>query len=417
MDAFYLSGDAALIGGAITATARGGGAAWYNPAGLGHLRGLRLDASVNGYTLAFGGQPDIVTSNPNAELERLTSLDLTVVPAALTATAKFGKFGVALGVFVPSQSVQIIRTKVEIDEPEEQLAFAYDLYSRYQEYHVGPSMGWSPWSDLTLGASALVTYRTLEHSADVFSSVNPGRVGVQSHYTRDWIQVGLEFILGLQWRLSRSLRMGAVVRMPALRLGQDLQEVTATVTSVGQNLETNVDFSQNLGLEASIVAPARFHTGFAYDIADWRLAVDGSLQLPMKNQSLDIDLRPVVNARLGATKQINDTMAAGGGIFTDRSPNRTPTTFGQTQLDFYGLTGSFTFGKLYQVLSRGSDVFKEPQGLLFQTTISLSYALGLGTIVSAEVNSSETSPISYQDVPARIVAHEISVHLGSTVAE
>lgn len=417
MDGFYLSGDAALIGGAITATARGGGAAWYNPAGLGHLQGLRLDASVNGYTLNFGGDPDLSTKNPNAVVERLTSLDLTVVPAALTMTAKFGKIGAAFGVFVPTQSKSVIRTKVAIDDGNENLEFAYDLYSAYQEYHLGPSIGWAAAENLTLGASAFVTYQTLQHNETVFASLESANLALMSHYTRDWIQVGLEFIFGVQWRLSRSIRMGAVVRAPALRLGQDLQEITADVDALGNTTNSSVNFSENLGISPSVVAPARFHAGFAYDLDDWRFAIDGSLQMPMKNDAISVDLRPVLNARLGGSKRLSDTMTVGGGIFSDRSPSRTPTTFGETQLDFYGITGSLTMGKLYKIVARGSDEFKQPRGLLFQTTVSLSYALGLGTIVSAELDTSEGVGLAYSDVPAGIVAHEISVHLGTTVAE
>lgn len=418
MDGFYLSGDAALIGGAITATARGGGAAWYNPAGLGHLKGVRLDASVNGYTLGFGGEPDFLSANPNAEVDRLSSLDLTVVPAALTMTAKFGKVGAAFGVFVPTQFTSVLRTKVSLKDDTDRLQFAYDLYSRYQEYHLGPSIGWAAAHNLTLGASALVTYRTLEHSEDVFVSLDSAKVATSSHYTRDWIQLGLEFIFGVQWRLSHSIRMGAVLRTPAIRLGQDLQEVDSSLTAVGGiSHEARVTFSEDVGIAASVVAPARFHTGFAYDLDDWRFAVDGSLQMPMRNASIALDLRPVVNARLGASKQLSDTFAVGGGVFTDRSPSRTPTTFGQTQLDFYGMTGSLTMGKLYKVISSGAEEFKEPRGLFFQTTISLSYALGLGTIVSAQLDTSESAPLAYRDVPSSIIAHEISVHLGTTVAE
>jgi hypothetical protein len=417
LDAFYLSGDAALIGGAITATARGGGSAWYNPAGLGHLRGLRLDASVNGYTLDFGSSPEIVNSDPNAKLEKLSSLDLTVVPAALTLTGRFGNVGVALGVFVPSQSTTILRSKVSVSDEDGDLAFAYDLYSRYQEYHVGPSFGWAPTDDLTLGASALVTYRTLQHIEDAFVSLEPGNIAVLSHYTRDWIQVGLELIVGMQWRVSSRLRMGAVVRTPAIRLGQDLQEVEAEVTAVRGLLDSAVNFSGNLGIEAAVVAPARLHAGFAYDLDNWRSAIDGRLLVPIKNDSLSLDLRPVLNMRLGATRQINDRFGVGGGIFTDRSPSRTPTTFGQSQLDFYGLTAGVTTGKLYKVISRGAEDLKEPHGLLFQTTVALSYALGVGTIVSAEVAAGPGGLLTYRDVPANIVAHEISVHLASTIAE
>ena len=43
LDSYYMSGEAALQGGAVTADTQHGGAIWYNPAGLASISGSRLD--------------------------------------------------------------------------------------------------------------------------------------------------------------------------------------------------------------------------------------------------------------------------------------------------------------------------------------------------------------------------------------
>src|SRR5688572_11088713 len=100
LDAFYLSGDAALQGGAITADVQGGGAVWYDPGGLAYITGLRLDVGVNGSAIRFGGTANLARPPPGTEVTRLTQLDLNVVPTALTVTRRFGPFGTAIGIFV-----------------------------------------------------------------------------------------------------------------------------------------------------------------------------------------------------------------------------------------------------------------------------------------------------------------------------
>lgn len=423
LDAFYLSGDAALVGGAITAKAEGGGAAWYNPAGLGRLRGMRLDASMNAYMIRFGGESDFDSPHPAADVTRLTHLDLNLVPAGLTLTKNWGDVGFALGVFVPTQSSVILRTLVKIEEPMRRLDFGYDLSARYQEYHLGPAVGWAPFRDWSIGASALVTYRTLQQIQDLYLDVVPGDGAlapgvVLAHDTLDWVQVGLELVLGVQWQLTQSWAMGAVVRAPAIRLGQDLQKVSAQVASThGAPAVSSVDFSEEIGLAPSIVAPARFHTGFAFDRDKDRFAFDLSLQMPMTNDAIQLAWRPVLNARLGGRRKINDIFAVGGGIFTDRSPQMEPREFGDGRIDYYGLTGSIALGKPYGIVSRGEERFDRPKTLLFETTISLSYALGVGKVIGAIVDFNDAGFASYIETPSSVVAHEISLHIGATVSE
>jgi hypothetical protein len=111
LDAFYLSGDAALQGGAITATARGGGATYYNPAGLAELPGLRLDVSVNAVAVRLGGHPDVDATVPGTKIERLTTLDLNIVGATEPGEPETLVFGTTLALSYAVGVGDVVRTE------------------------------------------------------------------------------------------------------------------------------------------------------------------------------------------------------------------------------------------------------------------------------------------------------------------
>jgi hypothetical protein len=110
LDSFSLGNDAALQGGAITADVSGGGAAWYKPAGLARLPGLRLDAGASAYVLRFGGAPDIDAVGEGAQEKHLTTLSC---PAGSPSSTRRATWGWGFGVFVPNQHTLFSRTRAE----------------------------------------------------------------------------------------------------------------------------------------------------------------------------------------------------------------------------------------------------------------------------------------------------------------
>jgi hypothetical protein len=57
LDTFMLGNDAAMKGAAVTATARGSTAIWYNPAGVSGEKFQSVDVSFSAYAIRFGGSP------------------------------------------------------------------------------------------------------------------------------------------------------------------------------------------------------------------------------------------------------------------------------------------------------------------------------------------------------------------------
>jgi hypothetical protein len=423
IDTFYLSGDAALQAGAITADVRGGGSIWYNPAGLAKLDGLRFDVNVSAYALGFGGDPDLEGIHPGAKVTRLSVLDLRAVPAAMSITKRFGEVGVGFGLFVPNQDATYLRTQVQQDAAGGLPAVEFGVHvdSAEKEYFGGPSFGIELGPAVDIGGSLFVHYRTDLAVSAIDVAVDAGDYGsvaVTSHNLYDSIQVGVQPVFGVQLHPAKNWQLGIALRLPSFRVYQILQTIVAETSnsSSGEGIH-NSEFSDNTGVSTSLVKPPRFHVGFSYDFGPTRLAVEGNYQFPLHQAEIDQDLGPLFNVRLGAKHQLKDTLQLGGGLFTNRSATRDADRFGDTKIDYYGLTAAVHFGTPYEVAQRGSKKLRPFGWLNFGSTIALNYAIGLGEVVRAQVGLDADTGNIYREVQANVTAHEFVLTWASSISE
>jgi hypothetical protein len=109
-------------------------------------------------------------------------------------------------------------------------------------------------------------------------------------------------------------------------------------------------------------------------------------------------------------------MAVGGGLFVSPSTSHEPTAFGESQINYYGITAALDMGTPYVVTSRGETKLRKPGKLIFGTTLALTYSVGLGRMVRAEVGF-EPGDEFFRQVPVDVTAHEIIFSLGSSLSE
>ncbi len=426
LDSFYVSGEAPLQAGAVVATSSTGGSIWYNPAGMAQLTGTRLDVNVSGYAVRFGAHVKFDSTLPNPRERRLILLELDVVPAAVTLTRRFGKFGIGLGVFVPAQTSVTLRTHLAASDATagQALEFGYDSKAQYREYHAGPGIGWDLTPDLRLGMSLLANYRTYSESTDVSASLtersdtSATNLGWAQHHRVDSAGVGLELILGTQWRIGRGYTLGFVVRSPSLRLGQVVEQIDTEMVAGPDGVEEQtIDFDEDLALGTQVLSPFRFHLGLSRKLGNFTTSVEGSLLLPYENEAIDVAERATFNARLGLMAELDATWSLGGGLFTDRSPAPLPEAFLEKKIDYYGATFAVNWKRPYGIYSRGGAFLDDAQPLVFGTTLALSYALGVGTIAGALIGPGTDGGIELQAQPADVFAHEFLLHIATTIAE
>lgn len=423
VDTFYMAGDAALQGGAITADARGGGAIWYNPAGLSRLHGLRFDVNVSAYALGFGDHADLQATRPEQTVTRLTVLDLRAVPAAMSLTKRFGRVGVGFGVFVPNEDATYLRTRVQQPATAETPAvdFGVHIDTAEEEYFGGLSFGIELSRAVDLGVSLFGHYRTDLAVAAVDAAISGSdgfSAAVTTHQLYDSIQVGLQPVLGVQLHPNRRWSLGFTLRFPSFRVYQILQTIlvqTTSSTTTGGTHQSS--FDEFVGFSASMVKPPRFHSGFSHEFGRTRLAIDASYQFPMYNPDVDLDLAPLFNARIGGKYRFKETFQVGGGLFTNRSALRTATRFGDTRIDYYGLTAALHLGTPYEVAERAGKKLRPFSWLNFGSTLALNYSIGFGDVVRAQVGLSPDANVIYREVAASVTAHEFVFTWASSIAE
>ena len=408
-DPYYHSGDAALQAGAITADSRDGGAAWYNPAGLANLPEFRFDVSVSAFSLSFGGRPDLAATADSKTL-RLTKPDLSIVPSAMTVTHHFGPVGVAFGVFAPQQRVSLIRTQVTntAANPEATgISIGLDANLNVKEYAIGPSIGFRLHPRVDLGFSLFANYR---NEVSIIGLDASGQSGsrLTSHQTSDLKQFGLQPLLGVQLHPGHNYELGFAVRLPSFELFEQRQTVDVSTTASNATIpEHTSQFAGSSKLGTATATPMRFHAGVSRRLGNSRLALEVNYQTPFRNS--DSDWKAVVNLRLGGKHQLSQRYTIGGGLFSDRSPERGARSFGDVDLDYYGVTIAVDRGSLYAIAAENGRPVKHAREIRFGTTVALTYAIGLGKVVGVDS--------SLREVPSSAVAHDLILHVSSSLME
>jgi hypothetical protein len=137
---------------------------------------------------------------------------------------------------------------------------------------------------------------------------------------------------------------------------------------------------------------------------DW-LALEADIQPGIDATSAGIQRRAVLNARLGVYHRLNDSMAIGAGLFTDRAPERLNSDPISGSGDFYGGSLGWQHDSGHQL---GPD---EPSDTLtFSTTLALRYAFSRGRLNNLFVDPA--APESLTGQRGRLIVHELGLYVG-----
>ena len=425
LDGFYLGNDAALQGGASTATARQGSAIWYNPAGLAHLEHSAIDASMTAFSLSLGQNVDLDSALPNSETKRLKTIAFDVVPAALTYARQLSFGGGGFGLFVPEQSTQFLRTRLRAPgatgEPARELSV--DLYSRLQDYYVGPAFGVPVGPHLDLGAALFATFRNGLDTSAVAAALDPaGNTSFTlAHVTDDEQTFGFQPVLGLQLHPGAGWELGFVLRLPTLRVYRLHQSVEMTLSTMqGSDAEPPTfqdDFSQATGFAGSVISPPRGHLGVAHQFASGQLALDASYRAPLHNSAVGIDQSGVFNLRLGGNLPAGENVTVGAGLFTDRAADHLADSSDGRRIHYYGASVGLQLDRVYGVIRREGVALAREQSLIFRTTVVLSYLLGVGELQRLQLGENADGMVQIGTMQQHVVDHQIVLHLGATVLD
>lgn len=416
VDTFMLGNDAVMMGGAVTATARGSTAIWYNPAGLVGEKFQSVDVSFNAYAIRFGGSPDLtVDESRGGSRMKLTTLDFSPVPTTLAYTRRIGTWQVGAGLFVPNRSVSFPRTLVRVSDGDRVTTVAQDGNSRFSEYYAGLSVGraLTPRFRIGVGLFGYFSSQVDTETLSVGSATPSSQIFAYEHATIDQIRLGSQLVWGLQWSPKDDWQLGVTFRSPVLSAYQLTQIVNLSGASVVEGEATSsADFQEKTGGQRVVLRPMRVHLGGGWKRDRWQVGLDGSVQAPHRADRVEDSTNAVWNVRAGVLHTFSEKLAVGGGVFTDLSPYDATTSVRHGSIDYYGVSVALRLGELLIVRSEDDA---RARSLIFGSTFALSYALGTGVLGNQELSPVQGGARTALRLDS-VTAHEFVLHVGSTLS-
>lgn len=360
-EGFLLGERAAGMGGAYTAVADDGSAAFYNPAGLGGLERSGFSLSANSYGYHESEVTGVLRgSGASVDLERSGAL---VFPSSLIYVLPLGgdrdlRHTLAFSVLVPDYFAEDGVQSLLL--PADDVAFDIFVSSTRQVYLAGPSYGLRMGS-ISVGASLFARYLTFQRER---STVLNTRIDAFASRLQQFEQVsadyvGVEGLFGVLWRPSRTWSLGLRVQTPPARLYGVAQTFFArtVVKTPGERdftaaeAELFQDVFRDLEDEVYVERPWAFSVGVAMTLpSGFVLSLDARLYLPV-DPYLFVDGAPrtateqygelplgtsvtrtwdstrpdpggelVVNGALGVFVPVTEGYGAMAGLYTDLSP-------------------------------------------------------------------------------------------------
>lgn len=438
--------DAMLSGGAVLATVKDGGAAWYNPAGLAFVQKNSVEISAKAFLLRIyaldtlssvrlpdgrGGQP--VNHN-----------EIVAVPTALVLAKQMSdRLTAAVSLFL--RGGEFVRTSDDLwggtafdtkgrkGDLNYQYRESFSVIQRSSTYHAGLSLGGSLLPNLRIGFSAFGIFETSDVAADLQTDYAEAPAGVAfdqvphnilgNNTKVSLLTVGAEIHTGLQWSPRPGWDLGLTFRTPSWLLAAwdrtEASYLNSRVVAAGGTLFHYL--SDTSRAYAQMVQHLRIGIGAARQLTRGWVALEFYLTPPIENPAFNINRDWIWNFRLGGRFNINPKIAIGGGLFTDRRGGREPQAFAEWHPDFYGgvlgaeyRKGIMLGGKADSAQSRSGKA-SGARLLTMATVLSLRYSIGYGPFGAPDIDPRGNNLNDLTVIPTRAFQHEIGVHLGSGV--
>jgi hypothetical protein len=423
--------DVTLTGGAVVATTYTGAALWYNPAGIARINKASLELTGITMQIQIVKVPGLLTidTDPRAQSEGKT-VNFTVIPQAITFTLKLRenlKLGVGLfnsairrsfvteqvttasGVSPEARAVGGQNGKVDFFHISAGLAGEFGAKQRVL---VGGAF------DFVVATGRLDATQAIFYDQGEAGFVNGGVTTTETGF-------GLQLKGGIQWVPIPKVRVGLSVASPsfafvilersASTFGQS--PPAGTVFPPGDPNAQTSDGSESRGPRGGWwgVEPGNFRFGIAY-VGDWGwVEADLIAQWRLRTADLDIDLRSIINGRIGSSFRLTKFVKLGVGLFTDLSPidRLRVAPFATTDVNFYGAHLGFLFSNREVHPDRAASGTAESGG--FSIAIGFRYSHGrgqaLGVVFPAQY---DPSSITFDDTSGRV--NEIALNLGANVS-
>ena len=416
LDSVFVSDQAAMMGGAVTALAADTTAIFYNPAGLAaDTSHASVSVSTSSYGVSTRSSPTLLVRSPSTRTTDLTTKQLLSVPAAIAFFVPVTpRLGAGFGIFVPVALNEWQRDAVTIENGSTVTRASFENRLVGTDFRIGGGIGYALTDTLRIGGALFATYTVGTLQLDFAGTQHTDDAAVAStqiSINDEVLRIGAVATLGVQWQPAPDIIVAATWFLPELELtSQD--RLSQQASAFGPDGAVAENTFQRITSGPRGAGNSRVFLGAAYKGERFRLGLEGNFTKP----SGDFVKDEVWNARAGLQGRVVEGVWVGAGLFTDRSPD----VFDSTSLlgrsvDFYGGTLGVRLESAYLARLvhdwKGKSEEKE-SSLLFFTALTARYAYGTG----------QTSVIAIDDAGALngrgvdVTVHEISGQLSTGIA-
>lgn len=403
--------DVAITGGAVVANVHTGGAMWFNPAGVARLdaRSVDLTGAVLSYSIVSA--PGTLSLQTGEESSGEFSA-VQAIPRALTFVASpRADLRWGIGFFFTRVLDRFIQDTVSSADANNPSEFFVTTNQTKSIYHVSSALGWKKSDALLVGGGLDIVIASKRNSEFLSGAYDGGAGGaINRNLSENLTGAGLQMKAGLQWAPIEEVRIGFMVATPSyLVFIDEARTTTATLSPpnappefVGSQIdEINGAWA---GTEAGLT-----RVGLAW-LESWGwIEADLIVRFPLKSVELDIDWKTKPDFRIGGIFRLTDRLKLGGGFFTDLSAVRSLDDFGDTKIDYYGMTIGIDFANRENPPEGGND------GFYLAFAAALRYAHGTGHLLGILLPATFQLPIAEQNlVPVKI--NEIGINLAVKAA-
>lgn len=410
--------DVTLTGGAVVANVTTGAALWYNPAGLARIPDNSFEITGVTFKTSIIRYPGLLSLESGEQSQgRTTNLALT--PEALVFTVELKKMKLGLGIFNTSLRRELIQEEVLSSPGTSPTAlWRASLNSRIDFTHVSAGLAtefdkrkhkvlFGGAFDLVVGISRIDQL--------VAGFYDDGAGGAFSDsFLENEAGFGLQIKAGLQWVPIPEVRVGFSLATPSYMfvLFERFTSATLDAPPAGPPNASSEKIRRARGGWFG-AEPGTMRVGVVY-IGHWGW-IEGDLVVSFRLQSSRFLLsnRTVPNGRIGTVFDVSQHFKLGLGAFTDISPTRDLISFGDRQVDFFGLNVGFLFSNVESnpdAVPASADEGRTPIAL----AIGIRYSHGRGETLGLLFPAGyEPNPVDLQPVATKI--NDIDINFGVKV--
>jgi hypothetical protein len=410
-----LGEQASIMGGAVTASSRGGSSIWYNPARLSFGSGQTATFAVSGVGVVFRyyNLPKLIMT-PEQSYPAQRSEVLTLPRATTLVMRAHDKLHWGIGLFTPARQQAVLQAGSARSDSSETSYNAVSAEQRRNSYHMVGAVSWNVNDRFRVGASlASVTYvyfRSVQTNSAQYDASTGQAMAVFTRTSRqDNIGYGMRATLGTSLRLAPHVEFGASLASPTWLFFSNVSaEESESEALAGQ---ANPSFSGRLtkrrGYAQDRPEPATARVGLAYAIPLVLLELDAEGSLGASSSNFNVANQAVGNLRAGALFTLKPKLRLGAGIFTDLEQRDKPLKkLGDARVRGVGGTCGINF------VSRLPGGVAKPENTegTYAITLAARYTYLTGEVLSLAVTEpGRTDGLAL--TPTSGTVHEMAVQL------